>query len=122
MPEKKRYAKQNPVKHLTRREANKLAFFPEVEDVRETKNGDWQLVFTTDFQNEVARRYKQGESQSKIFRDHGLGPEVIGRKRIERCIYRWCNHPTRGRVKQLEDIALIREYVQDKEHEEACEQ
>lgn len=87
-------ARQNPVKRLTPEEAASLSNHPEIKRIRQGKDGDWRITFTTDFRNEVIRRYKQGESQSKIFRSHGLGPETIGRKRIERFIYRYCNHPT----------------------------
>ncbi|MBT1182325.1 hypothetical protein JS531_10285 [Bifidobacterium sp. CP2] len=41
------------------------------------------------FRDECMRRYLRGESPVTIFREAGLGPEVIGRKRIERCFARW---------------------------------
>lgn len=37
------------------------------------------------------RRYLRGESARKIFRESGLDPEMIGNKRIERCVSRWKN-------------------------------
>lgn len=48
-----------------------------------------RITYTRDFREEVMQRYYDGESPVKIFREHGLGPETIGEKRIERCIARW---------------------------------
>lgn len=48
-----------------------------------------RITYTTAFREECMRRYWQGESGVQIFRESGLGPEVIGYKRIERCIARW---------------------------------
>lgn len=38
-------------------------------------------------------RYAMGDRPVDIFRDNGIGPEVIGYKRIERCIARWKENP-----------------------------
>ena len=32
---------------------------------------------------------ENGESLTVLFREAGLGPELIGEKRIERCMHRW---------------------------------
>ena len=34
-------------------------------------------------------RAENGESPTVLFREAGLGPELIGEKRIERCMHRW---------------------------------
>lgn len=57
-----------------------------VASVSETR-----ITYSDAFREECMRRYAQGESPSAIFREAGLGPEVIGYKRIERCISRWRN-------------------------------
>ena len=33
----------------------------------------------------------RGERPSAIFRAYGIGPEIIGHKRVERCMHRWKN-------------------------------
>ena len=48
-----------------------------------------RISYTCRFREECMRRYRQGESPVRIFREAGLGPELIGYKRIERCISRW---------------------------------
>lgn len=49
------------------------------------------IRYTDEFRREFLRRYGNGESPARIFRDHGLGPELIGYKRIERATRRWCD-------------------------------
>ena len=51
-----------------------------------TKN---RIEYSDTFKYECVRRYRQGESPAKIFRDAGLDSSLIGYKRIERCISRW---------------------------------
>lgn len=48
-----------------------------------------RIEYAEDFQRECMERYSRGESPVKMFREAGLGPEIIGYKRIERCIARW---------------------------------
>lgn len=91
--------KKSVARPLTRKETEELVKRPEIIDIVQNKHGQW-ILFTTEFQDEVTLRYLRGESETKIFRSHGLGPETIGRKRIERCVYRWCNHPSRSRVER----------------------
>lgn len=47
------------------------------------------IRFTLGFQREFISRYRAGEPPIDIFRSHGVTPELIGRKRIERCTARW---------------------------------
>ncbi|OZG60651.1 transposase [Bifidobacterium lemurum] len=61
-----------------------LRMLPAVKSV----NGS-HIYYSSQFQKECMRRYAQGERPSKIFRDAGLSPQIIGHKRIERCIARW---------------------------------
>lgn len=61
-----------------------LRMLPAVRSV----NGS-HIYYSSQFQKECMRRYAQGERPSKIFRDAGLSPQIIGHKRIERCIARW---------------------------------
>lgn len=48
------------------------------------------------FRDEYLRRHALGEGPSRIFRSAGVGPEVIGRKRMERCCERWREYARRG--------------------------
>lgn len=89
-------------KKLSSKEALELAKRPEVEEVLNTRRG-WWIIFTTEFQDEVTLRYLRGEKPSIIFRSHNLGPEILGYKRIERCIYHWASHPCDGRASRLEE-------------------
>lgn len=41
------------------------------------------------FKRECVMRADAGESPTYLFREAGLGPELIGEKRIERCMDRW---------------------------------
>lgn len=45
-------------------------------------------------------RADAGESPTYLFREAGLGPELIGEKRIERCMDRW------RKKMQLEDLEV----------------
>ena len=48
-----------------------------------------RIRYTEEFRVECMRRYENGDSPVRIFRDAGLSPALIGYKRIERCISRW---------------------------------
>ncbi|KAA8816096.1 hypothetical protein CSQ85_11765 [Bifidobacterium rousetti] len=48
-----------------------------------------RILYTDEFKRQVMTAYRQGESPTRIFRAAGLGPELIGHKRVERCIARW---------------------------------
>ena len=65
-----------------------LRGLPAVERVSVTERGA-RIIYAPWFIDECIRRYKAGEGPVAIFRSHGLGPDIIGRKRIERCIARW---------------------------------
>ncbi|MBW3095506.1 hypothetical protein KIH75_09235 [Bifidobacterium sp. 64T4] len=69
---------------FTIKERAYLSSLPAVKNVSATriKYEDW-------FRTECMCRYEAGESPVAIFREAGLDPELIGYKRIERCIARW---------------------------------
>lgn len=62
---------------------NKL---PAVEHVDRRRS---RIYYTDEFRDECMRRYRDGDRPCDIFRDAGLGSEIIGYKRIERSIARW---------------------------------
>lgn len=66
------------------REVEYLQSLPAVKRVI---NG--RIIYDGAFKRECVRRYRNGESPSRIFRDAGLDPDLIGSKRIERCVARW---------------------------------
>lgn len=57
---------------------------PNVKSVTDTR-----IIYTEEFMRSCMRKYARGDSPVEIFRRAGLGPELIGHKRIERCIARW---------------------------------
>lgn len=48
-----------------------------------------RITYADDFKRRVADGCRRGESPVAMFREAGLGPELIGYKRIERCVARW---------------------------------
>ena len=69
---------------FTLNEAAYLQSLPAVKHVTATR-----ITYEDSFKIECVRRYLQGESARKIFREAGLMPSLIGDKRIERCVARW---------------------------------
>ncbi|PJM72453.1 hypothetical protein CS006_09985 [Bifidobacterium primatium] len=61
-----------------------LESLPAVESVMSDR-----IYYSETFKRYVVQRYAAGDSPTRIFREAGLGPSIIGRKRIERCIARW---------------------------------
>ena len=52
--------------------------------------GAERILYTDEFKYACITRYLNGESPTAIFREAGLDPELVGRKRIDRCFARWC--------------------------------
>ncbi|NEG55241.1 HTH domain-containing protein [Bifidobacterium platyrrhinorum] len=50
---------------------------------------DGRITYDKAFKRECVRQYLAGRSPSRIFREAGLDPELVGYKRIERCMARW---------------------------------
>lgn len=48
-----------------------------------------RITYSNAFKQACVIRYLAGESPTKIFREAGLPPELIGYKRIERSVARW---------------------------------
>lgn len=48
-----------------------------------------RITYANAFKQVCVIRYLAGESPTKIFREAGLPPELIGYKRIERSVARW---------------------------------
>ncbi len=64
-----------------------IEYLQSLPAVKHVVNG--RIIYGRSFKRECVRRYRNGESPSAIFRDAGLDPDLIGSKRIERCIARW---------------------------------
>ncbi|OXM99945.1 hypothetical protein [Bifidobacterium vansinderenii] len=69
---------------FTAEERQYLSSLPAVYHV-----GTERILYTDEFKYACIARYMDGESPVSIFRDAGLDPELVGRKRIERCFARW---------------------------------
>lgn len=79
--------KKNSVNHggaFSAREVEYLNALPAVKHVI-----DGRIIYADAFKRECMRRYYAGESPTEIFRQAGLDSQLIGYKRIERCIARW---------------------------------
>ena len=48
-----------------------------------------RITWNREFIGRVQSEIEAGGHPTEIFRKAGVGPEVIGRKRIERCVARW---------------------------------
>ena len=72
-------------KKLDRETVDYLRTLPEI--VRRVQGG--RIYYTNSFRTQATARYAMGDRPVDIFRDNGKGPEVIGYKRIERCLARW---------------------------------
>ena len=48
-----------------------------------------RIYYSEEFKRHVISSWHGGDSPTALFRKAGLGPEVIGSKRIERCVARW---------------------------------
>lgn len=66
------------------REIRYLQSLPAVENVTQNR-----IRYTERFKRDCMRRYREGESPARIFRNAGLDSSLIGYKRIERCVARW---------------------------------
>lgn len=93
---------------FTIKEQAYLSSLSAVKNVSATriKYEDW-------FRAECMCRYEAGESPVAIFRDAGLDPELIGYKRIERCIARWkqrwhgVKHMTGAQLSESDNALLM---------------
>ena len=61
-----------------------LELLPAVKHVTQTR-----IIYEEAFKRECVRRYYAGARPVAMFREAGLDPDLIGYKRIERCIARW---------------------------------
>ena len=61
-----------------------LRTLPAVRNVSETR-----ITYDETFRRRATARYLAGDSPTRIFRDAGLDPEIVGHKRIERALARW---------------------------------
>lgn len=87
-------SRHNPCEYnggaFSARERQYLESLPAVEHVI----GD-RITYTERFKRYCVARYNRGDSPQRIFRDAGLDSQLIGYKRIERCVARW-KHSVQG--------------------------
>ena len=65
-------------------EIERLKANPNVADADSTR-----IVYSKEFRERFLEEYERGAKPTEIFRAAGLGPEVIGAKRIEKASARW---------------------------------
>lgn len=54
-----------------------------------------RITYSNAFKEHCMRRYAEGASPVKLFREAGLDPSLVGSKRIERCFARWREEASR---------------------------
>ena len=64
-----------------------IAYLYSLPAVTRVANG--RISYAENFKRECVRQYKAGKSPTRIFREAGLDPELVGYKRAERCLARW---------------------------------
>ncbi|MBT1177722.1 hypothetical protein JS532_09160 [Bifidobacterium callimiconis] len=75
-----------------------LETLPAVESVMSGR-----IYYNDAFKNYVVKRCAAGDSPTRIFRAAGLGPSIIGRKRIERCVARWRSRAARYETQRADE-------------------
>lgn len=66
-----------------------------------------RITYTEEFKHRVAAGRRRGESPVAMFREAGLGPEVIGYKRIERCVARWRTLEPDGSIQDYAPMGVV---------------
>lgn len=74
---------------LTRNEIRRISKNTAVKHVSPTGRIQYEIWF----REHIAKELEKGGSPVSLFRAQGLGPELIGYKRIERCCARWRTTP-----------------------------
>ncbi|MCH9274912.1 hypothetical protein JS533_001235 [Bifidobacterium amazonense] len=86
---------------FTSDEVRYLASLPVVANATETR-----ITYTRAFKRDCLARYLRGERPVDLFREAGLTPELIGRKRIDRCVARW-KAERDGILADVDDVTVI---------------
>lgn len=60
--------------------------------------GERRITWNREFIKRAKKELAEGESPTEIFRRAGVGPEIVGHKRIERCAARWRRQMERERT------------------------
>lgn len=84
---------------FTAKERAYLLTLPAVESVTQGR-----IFYTEEFKADCMRRYHEGDSPARIFAEAGLYSDLIGNKRIERCVSRWRESERKGRLAYIASI------------------
>ena len=84
---------------FTAKERAYLLTLPAVESVTQGR-----IFYTEEFKADCMRRYHEGDSPARIFAEAGLYIDLIGYKRIERCVSRWRESERKGRLAYIASI------------------
>ena len=84
---------------FTAKERAYLLTLPAVESVTQGR-----IFYTEEFKADCMRRYHEGDSPARIFAEAGLYSDLIGYKRIERCVARWRESERKGRLAYIASI------------------
>ena len=84
---------------FTAKERAYLLTLPAVESVTQGR-----IFYTEEFKADCMRRYHEGDSPMRIFAEAGLYSDLIGYKRIERCVSRWRESERKGRLAYIASL------------------
>lgn len=87
----RRHTIPRTVGDFTDEQAARLNALPAVEAVLGAR-----IVYAPGFKRACLERYMQGASPVALFRSAGLGPELVGSRRVSKCFARW--HANRDRI------------------------
>ena len=94
---RKTHASRPRNKPFDKEERQYLCGLPAVDSCTESRI-NWNSEFIGKVQSEI----ETGAHPTEIFRKAGVGPEIIGRKRIERCVARWREKARKEKAKEKE--------------------
>ncbi len=80
-------------KKLSAADIRALAENPNVMDVNESR-----ILYTPEFKKHFIEEYNGGKGPTRIFRESGFDPKMLGGKRIERATARWKLAYEKGRI------------------------
>ncbi len=80
-------------KKLSAEDVRTLSNNPYVMDANESR-----ILYTPEFKRHFMEEYNAGKGPTRIFRESGFDPKMLGGKRIERATARWKLAYEKGRI------------------------
>lgn len=99
---------------LSEEEMKVLRENPYVSDVAENR-----IIYTNEFKFRFMKEYLEGKKPTKIFKDAGFEPKILGSKRIERAAHRWRESYAAGSLGSYQDGMIRKRLNQEKKELQA---